>query len=80
MKPSRKSSGNAALDELLGGGLEERTVTQFFGEPASGKNTVCIIASVSTLREGLAVIYIDSEGFSIERFRQIAGTRYGKTR
>jgi DNA repair protein RadB len=29
---------------------------------------------VATLRSGQAVIYIDSEGFSSERFRQIAGT------
>jgi DNA repair protein RadB len=73
MKTSRKSSGNAAMDTLLGGGLEERAVTQFFGEPASGKSTLCTIAAVSVLRSGQAVVYIDSEGFSIERFRQIAG-------
>jgi DNA repair protein RadB len=73
MKTSRRSSGNAALDALLGGGLEERTVTQLYGEPASGKSTFCTIASVASLRAGHAVVYIDSEGFSIERFRQIAG-------
>ncbi|MDD1686121.1 DNA repair and recombination protein RadB [Methanoregula sp.] len=73
MKTDKLSSGNAALDTLLGGGLEARTVTQFFGEPASGKSTLCTIAAVACLRAGLSVVYIDSEGFSIERFRQIAG-------
>jgi DNA repair protein RadB len=73
MKTERRTSGNAALDTLIGGGLEMRTITQIYGEPASGKSTLCMIASVACLRAGHAVVYIDSEGFSIERFRQIAG-------
>ena len=73
MKTDRQSSGNAVLDHLLGGGLELRTVSQFYGSPASGKSTLCMIAAVSCLRTGRSVIFIDSEGFSIERFRQIAG-------
>ena len=62
------------MDQLLGGGLEARTITQFYGEPASGKSTICMIAAVTSLRAGHTVVFIDSEGFSIERFRQIAGT------
>ena len=73
MKTDRISTGNAALDKLMGGGLELRTIIQFYGEPASGKSTLALIAAVSCLRSGKAVVYIDSEGFSIERFRQIAG-------
>lgn len=73
MKTDRRSSGNAAIDQLLGGGLEVRTITQFYGEPASGKSTLCMIAAVACLRAGHTVVFIDSEGFSIERFRQIAG-------
>jgi DNA repair protein RadB len=74
MKTDRRSTGNVALDHLLGGGLEVRTITQFYGEPASGKSTLCMIAAVTCLRAGHTVVFIDSEGFSIERFRQIAGT------
>jgi DNA repair protein RadB len=74
MKTDRRSSGNSAMDHLLGGGLEVRTITQFYGEPASGKSTICMIAAVASLRAGQTVVFIDSEGFSIERFRQIAGT------
>ena len=67
------SSGNAAFDRLLGGGLEARTISQIYGSPASGKSTLCMIAAVSCLRAGHPVVFIDSEGFSIERFRQITG-------
>jgi len=73
MKTDRRSSGNTALDRLLGGGLEVRTITQIYGEPASGKSTLCMVAAVTSLRAGHSVVFIDSEGFSIERFRQIAG-------
>jgi DNA repair protein RadB len=66
-------SGNAAFDRLLGGGLETRTISQIYGSPASGKSTLCMIAAVSCLRAGHPVVFIDSEGFSIERFRQITG-------
>ena len=73
MRTDKKTTGNASLDKLLGGGLEIRTITQFYGEPASGKSTLALIASVACLRAGEPVVYIDTEGFSIERFRQIAG-------
>jgi len=67
------STGASGLNELLGGGLEPRMITQFFGEAGSGKSTLCLMAVVSVLRNGGGVVYIDSEGFSIERFSQIAG-------
>jgi DNA repair protein RadB len=73
MRTDRISSGNAALDHLLQGGFEIRTINQIYGSPASGKSTLCMIAAISCLRGGRSVIFIDSEGFSIERFRQIAG-------
>lgn len=73
MKSTRESTGNAALDALLGGGIERKTITQFVGEPASGKTTICLIAAVTCLKAGNAVVWIDSEGFSVERFRQVAG-------
>lgn len=73
MKTERQTTGNPALDALIGGGLEARTITQLYGEPASGKSTIAMIAAVAALRAGKSVVYIDTEGFSIERFRQIAG-------
>jgi len=77
MKPDRVSTGSPALDDLLGGGLERRTVTQIYGEPASGKSTFCLMAAVASLRAGNSVVYIDTEGFSVERFSQLAGENAG---
>ncbi|WAC06180.1 MAG: DNA repair and recombination protein RadB [Methanoregula sp.] len=73
MKSERVSSGNEALDRLLGGGIEKKTLTQFVGEPAAGKTTLCLIAAAACLRAGHTVVWIDTEGFSVERFRQVAG-------
>ncbi len=77
MKSDRVSTGSQALDDLLGGGLERRTITQIYGEAASGKSTLCLMAAVASLRAGNSVVYIDTEGFSVERFSQIAGENAG---
>jgi DNA repair protein RadB len=73
MISERLSTGNKAFDDLLGGGLEPKVITQLYGGPASGKSVLCVLAAVSCLRSGKGVIFIDTEGFSIERFRQVAG-------
>lgn len=67
------TTGCDALDELIGGGLLPKMITQIYGESATGKSTLCMIAAVTTLRRGKSVIYIDTESFSVERFTQIAG-------
>jgi len=67
------TTGCDALDELIGGGLLSKMITQLYGESATGKSTLCMIAAVATLRRGKSVIYIDTESFSVERFAQIAG-------
>ncbi|NLX48813.1 MAG: DNA repair and recombination protein RadB [Methanospirillum sp.] len=69
------STGNGSLDLLLGGGYEHRMITQVYGEAATGKSTICVMATVQALLTGRSVVYLDSEGFSSERFRQIAGDR-----
>jgi DNA repair protein RadB len=52
-----------------------KTITQLYGEAASGKSNLCIIAAASIARKGKKVIFIDTEGsFSAERFKQIAGS------
>ncbi|MDD1662631.1 MAG: DNA repair and recombination protein RadB [Methanomicrobiales archaeon] len=75
MESERVSTGVPALDALLGGGMERRSITQLYGEPACGKSTLTIIAAVERLQAGESVIYLDTEGFSVERFRQVAGER-----
>ncbi|HMA05815.1 MAG TPA: DNA repair and recombination protein RadB [Methanomicrobiales archaeon] len=71
----RVPTGIPALDSLLGGGLERRAITQIYGEPGCGKSTLALIAAAERLRAGESVIYLDTEGFSVERFRQVAGER-----
>lgn len=69
----KKSTGIPCLDSLIGGGLETRIIVQFYGEPAAGKSTAAMAAAIATLRNEEDVIYIDTEGFSIDRFCQLAG-------
>ena len=73
IKLKRKSTGIPCLDSLIGGGLETSIIVQFYGEPAAGKSTAAMAAAIATLRNEEYVIYIDTEGFSIDRFCQLAG-------
>jgi DNA repair protein RadB len=77
MTSARLNTGEEAFDNLLGGGLEPRVITQIYGGPASGKSVLCVLASVACLRTEKGVIFIDTEGFSVERFRQVAGADAG---
>ena len=70
--PVRYKSGCKCIDELLGGGFESGTVTQLYGEAGSGKTNICLQTAIECARKGKTVIFIDSEGFSPERFIQIA--------
>ncbi len=63
------------LDDLLGGGVEARTITQIYGEAGSGKTNLCLQLAVECVRGGRKVIFIDTEGFSPERMSQIAGEK-----
>ncbi len=69
------STGCAALDDLLGDGLERGTVTQFYGPPAAGKTTVALSAAAETAASGGTVVYVDTEGLSPERFDQLLTAR-----
>ncbi len=55
-------------------GLLEGSITQFYGEFATGKTTYCLQAAVAVSKNGKRTIYIDTEnGFSPERLIQIGG-------
>lgn len=58
---------------MLGGGFEGGIVTQLYGASGTGKTNICIQLAVECVRSGRKVIFIDTEGFSAERFKQIAG-------
>jgi len=63
----RLSTGSKAIDELLGGGLETQTITEFYGEYGVGKSILCHQLSVNVQlppeKGGLGgnALYIDTE-------------------
>ncbi len=75
----RITTGSKRLDELLGGGVETRTITEFYGEFGTGKTQICMQLSVNVqlpLEEGGLsgkALYIDTEGtFRWERIEKMA--------
>ncbi len=62
-----------ALDALLDGGIEAGCVTLLYGEAGSGKTNICLQLARNVAREEKKVIYIDTEGVSLERLRQMCG-------
>jgi len=71
---TRLTSGCEAIDDLLGGGFETGVVTQLFGAPGSGKTNMILQLIIECVKSGTKAVFIDSEGFSPERFEQIAGS------
>ncbi|MFB6169410.1 MAG: DNA repair and recombination protein RadB, partial [Haloferacaceae archaeon] len=47
-------------------------VTQVYGPPAAGKTNLALSAAVRVAAAGGRVLYLDTEGFSPDRFRQLA--------
>ncbi|MCI0496714.1 MAG: DNA repair and recombination protein RadB [Thermoplasmata archaeon] len=70
---ARLTTGCAALDALLGGGIECDTVTEVYGAAGTGKTNICLSAAVRAAAAGHRVLFIDTEGVSAERVGQIAG-------
>lgn len=73
------TTGCASLDNLLGGGIETQSITEFYGEFGTGKSQICQQLCVTTQlpfeRGGLegGALYIDAENtFRPERIVQIA--------
>ncbi len=71
--PGKIPIGISCLDELTGGGLESEVITEIYGEGGAGKTNISMQFAISTIREGGQVLYLDTEGFSVERFLQISG-------
>ena len=70
---SSKIKTNSSLDLILGGGIEKKNITQFYGPPGSGKTNICLSLAVQVAREGKKVVFVDTEGgISIDRVKQLA--------
>lgn len=63
-------SGSKCIDSLLGGGIETGTITQLYGASGTGKTTLCLMFAKNASKQH-KVAYIDTEGLSAERVRQI---------
>ena len=71
------SAGSYDLNKFLYGGYEKGIITTIYGPAGSGKTNFCVLAAASQAKKGNKVIYLDTEGgFSVERFKQIAGDNY----
>jgi DNA repair protein RadB len=72
-------TGVKALDNMLDGGLEEGIVSEVYGDGGSGKTSFALMVAVRAAEDGKKVHYIDCEGVSPARLRQIAGDGHKKT-
>jgi DNA repair protein RadA len=79
---SRISSGSKNLDNLLGGGIETRSITELYGEFGSGKTQICHTLCVTVQKNAQLsrltgnALYIDTENtFRPERIVSIANAR-----
>jgi len=72
MPSDRLPTGIAALDELLGGGLETDSVTEVYGEGGTGKTILCLQVAARVALEGRWVVYIDTEGLSVDKLESMA--------
>ncbi len=69
--PTPLPTACASLDRLLEGGLERDAITLVFGEGGSGKTNLALQCAREAAREGGRVAYVDTEGVSPFRLRQV---------
>lgn len=77
MAETKISAGSYDLNKWLFGGYEKDIITTIYGPAGSGKTNFCMLACVSQAKKSNKIIFIDTEGgFSIDRFKQLAGENY----
>ena len=62
------------IDTLIGGGFPAGAISHIFGEPGTGKTTLCLQLAINVARSGKRAIFIATDQFPGGRFAQIAGT------
>lgn len=65
-----------AIDRMLDGGFEPGILTEIYGEAGTGKTNICMQLGREVVYFGKKVVYIDTEGLSLERLKQICGDGY----
>jgi DNA repair protein RadA len=77
----RITTGSKNLDELLGGGIETRAITELYGEFGTGKSqichTLCLTVQEAEDKHNISrALYVDTENtFRPERIASIASAR-----
>jgi DNA repair protein RadB len=66
-------TGCPPIDDILAGGIESGCITLLYGEGGSGKTNLCLQLARNVALAGKKVIFIDTEGLSVDRLRQICG-------
>ncbi len=71
----RLATSCKGIDDLLVGGFEEGTVTLAYGEAGTGKTSMALQLSREAIKSypEHVVLFVDTEGLSIERMTQIFG-------
>ena len=72
----RFSTGDEKIDQWFGGGIEAKSVTEFYGRFKSGKTQICYSTAVCTAASGKKVMYVDTENtFDPMRVEEICKVR-----
>src|SRR5690606_29365107 len=71
----RVSTGNAGLDDILGGGLDADRMYLYEGRPGAGKTTLALEFLLEGARRGERVLYITLS--ETERELQLVARRHG---
>ena len=71
----RLPSNCEGVDRLLAGGIEQGTVSLVYGEAGTGKTSLALQLSREAIKAypDHVVLFVDTEGLSLERMSQIFG-------
>lgn len=79
VKGKDKIPTNSPLDLILDGGIERRSITQFYGPPGSGKTNIALNLAVQVAKNDKKVAYVDTEGgMSVDRIKQLSRSDFQK--
>src|SRR5690606_33836093 len=75
IQDERVSTGNAGLDDILGGGLDADRMYLYEGRPGAGKTTLALEFLLEGARQGERVLYITLS--ETERELKLVARRHG---
>jgi DNA repair protein RadB len=65
-----------AVDEFLGGGLPNESITLIYGEAETGKTTLATQCAIKCAEQGYKTLYVDADQiFSAQRLSQLINTK-----